>query len=142
MDCEKSNTDQEDKEEELIMLTEAASTLTELVTRKEVDGTNNGAATSTSTSTGGDSTVTSISSSMNGTPGTPGTQLHHDDELSKKSHVSVTETIKRAVLRRLGRPEDILKRNMFAVEGKSIKFPVKVSSQVLSLMSMICMLCL
>ena len=41
--------------------------------------------------------------------------------------VSVAELIKEAVLRRLSRPEDIVKRNMFAVEGKSIKFPVKVS---------------
>jgi hypothetical protein len=40
---------------------------------------------------------------------------------------STNEQIKEAVLFRLCRPQDIMKRNMFAVEGKSIKFPVKVS---------------
>lgn len=43
---------------------------------------------------------------------------------------SMADKIKDVVLRRLGRPEDLAKRNMFAVEGKSIKFPVKVRSWV------------
>lgn len=42
--------------------------------------------------------------------------------------------IKQTVLKRLSRPEDFAKYNMFAIEGKSIKFPLKVRipSQFLS----------
>ena len=161
MNCynrKESNTDHE------LVLKEAASTLTLMSIRKEGRATNNGTlknngdaaypnainrtGTSTSTCTGdvaGDSTIprTII---INRTPiNSTSARPHHDDKLlsKEKSHASsMMETIKRAVLCRLRRPEDILKRNKFAVEGKSIKFPVRVSSEVDSIISMMCMLCL
>ncbi len=48
------------------------------------------------------------------------------EKLTRAQQQSIAEIIKDSVLRRLNHPEDIVKRNMFAVEGKSIKFPVKV----------------
>ena len=67
-------------------------------------------------------------------------QSYHDDDSSRKNtHSSMSETIKETVLRRLERPEDITKYNMFSVEGKSIKFPVKVSCEFISLIR--CLVC-
>ena len=51
----------------------------------------------------------------------------HVHELGRQNPESISLLIKETVLHHLRRPEDSTKRNMFAVEGKSIKFPVKVS---------------
>lgn len=54
----------------------------------------------------------------------------HDEKASALSLLTAEETssmIKRTVLRKLNRPKDLVKRNMFAVEGKAVKFPLKVS---------------
>ena len=50
------------------------------------------------------------------------------EQQDQSPYSSMAQMIKETVLRRLRKPENIVKRNMFAVEGKSIKFPVKVSS--------------
>lgn len=42
-----------------------------------------------------------------------------------------TLMIKKTVLKHLNKPDDLVKRNTFAVERKSIKFPVKVSTRSL-----------
>ncbi len=56
---------------------------------------------------------------------------HKSIEEDVRNAVTVGVLIKETVLRKLNRPEDVVKRNMFAIEGKSIKFPVKVSTLAL-----------
>jgi hypothetical protein len=56
-------------------------------------------------------------------------QQNKQTRLELENTTATSAIIKESVLRRLNNPQDIVKRNMFAVEGKSIKFPVKVSGK-------------
>lgn len=115
------------------LVSEAASTLAHLAT---VAGVMSPSAGTNTAAAAGEGINTSIR--IPPLPSIPGSRIEPPAPLSRPDDgkarqaataegASVAELIKEAVLRRLSRPEDIVKRNMFAVEGKSIKFPVKVS---------------
>ena len=118
-----------------LLVSEAASALTHLATGGGggaacTGTTNTESAISTRTRVDGqvEKASTTAKSDTTAPPPHQGQSLHDQNEsLNGKPPSSKAEIIKETVISRLNRPEDIVKRNMFAVEGKSIKFPVKVS---------------
>ena len=115
------------------LVSEAASTLAHLAQQGVSSAGTNAESKTTTIEQAGFSTGTDTDPSDASANKSDKLSTNQITEESFTNAASIAAMIKETVLRRLNKPEDAVKRNMFAVEGKSIKFPVKVSSQLTGL---------